>query len=95
MPMMPMLPAKLVRNVRPFLVIRLFSESESAVRSDIERFFGLVFSLAMVDSSAAGSAGVSSTGASAGFSGAGSSAGSYGSVSPTIPPSSRRMIRVE
>ena len=43
MPMMPMLPAKLVRNVRPFLVIRLFSESESAVRPDIERFLGLVF----------------------------------------------------
>ncbi len=35
--MMPMLPAKLVRIVRAFLVIRLLSESPSAVFMDMER----------------------------------------------------------
>ena len=38
MPMMPIEPAKAVRSVRPFLVIRLFSESDSAVPKDIEVF---------------------------------------------------------
>ena len=32
MPMMPMLPANAVRKVRPFLVMRLFRDSDSAVR---------------------------------------------------------------
>ncbi len=35
MPIMPMLPAKLVRKVRAFFVSRLSSESESAVKKDI------------------------------------------------------------
>ena len=36
MPMMPMEPAKAVSAVRPFLVMRLLNESESAVRNPIE-----------------------------------------------------------
>ena len=36
MPMMPMLPAKAVIKVRPFLVIRLLNDSASAVKNDIE-----------------------------------------------------------
>ena len=43
MPMMPMEPAKAVRMVRAFLVIRLLSESPSAVKNDMEVFF--VFSV--------------------------------------------------
>ena len=35
---MPMLPAKLVSTVLPFLVIRLLSERERAVPKDIEVF---------------------------------------------------------
>ena len=38
MPIMPMLPANEVSSVRAFLVIRLFSESDSAVRKDIDVF---------------------------------------------------------
>ena len=38
MPMMPMLPAKAVRNVLPFFVIRLLRERESAVAKRIEVF---------------------------------------------------------
>ena len=37
-PMIPMLPAKDVRKVRPFLVIRLFFDRERAVRNDMEVF---------------------------------------------------------
>ena len=36
MPMMPMLPAKAVKKVRPFFVIRLLSDSDSAVPKLIE-----------------------------------------------------------
>ena len=43
MPIMPMEPAKAVRMVRAFLVIRLLSESPSAVKNDMEVFF--VFSV--------------------------------------------------
>ena len=43
MPMIPILPAKLVITVRPFLVARLLSERERAVRNDIEVFFCLSF----------------------------------------------------
>ena len=39
--MMPMEPAKLVRIVRPFLVIRLLREREKAVAKDMEGFFSL------------------------------------------------------
>ena len=39
MPMMPMDPAKLVSRVRPFLVMRLFSDREKAVRKLMEGFF--------------------------------------------------------
>ena len=38
MPIMPIEPAKEVRIVRPFLVIRLLSDSDSAVPNDIEVF---------------------------------------------------------
>ena len=34
--MMPMEPAKLVSTVRPFLVIRLLRDRDSAVRKDME-----------------------------------------------------------
>ena len=36
---MPMEPAKAVRMVRPFLVIRLFRDRDRAVRKDMEVFF--------------------------------------------------------
>ena len=39
MPIIPMLPAKAVKNVRPFFVIRLLSESDSAVPKPIDGFF--------------------------------------------------------
>ena len=39
MPMMPMLPAKAVRMVRAFLVMRLLSERESAVKKLMEGRF--------------------------------------------------------
>ena len=39
MPMMPMDPAKEVRMVRPFLVIRLLRDREKAVKKDMEGFF--------------------------------------------------------
>ena len=38
MPIIPMLPAKAVKNVRPFFVIRLLSDSDSAVPKLIEVF---------------------------------------------------------
>ncbi len=38
MPMMPMLPANAVKNVLPFFVIKLLSESDKAVQNDIEGF---------------------------------------------------------
>ena len=38
-PIIPMLPANDVRNVRPFFVIRLLSERERAVKKDIDFFF--------------------------------------------------------
>ena len=37
--MMPMLPAKAVKKVRPFFVIRLLSDSDSAVPKPIDGFF--------------------------------------------------------
>ena len=49
MPIIPMLPANEVRKVRTFLVSRLFIESESAVKNDIEGFF-LPFSFAFCSS---------------------------------------------
>ena len=39
MPMMPMLPAKLVSSVRPFLVMRLLRDREKAVKKLMEGFF--------------------------------------------------------
>ena len=45
MPMMPMLPAKAVRKVRHFLVMRLFIESPSAVGKRIEGFFPMARSV--------------------------------------------------
>ena len=36
MPMMPMEPAKAVMMVRPFFVMRLLNESDSAVRNPID-----------------------------------------------------------
>ena len=38
-PIMPMEPAKLVKKVRAFFVIKLFSDRESAVKKDMEVFF--------------------------------------------------------
>ena len=43
-PMIPILPAKDVSNVLVFFVIRLLSESESAVKKDIEGFLFFFFS---------------------------------------------------
>ncbi len=36
MPMMPMLPAKAVISVRPFLVMRLLKDSANAVKNDMD-----------------------------------------------------------
>ena len=57
MPMMPMLPAKEVRIVRAFFVMRLLSERENAVPVLMEmRFFFLPSSCASALRSAASSA---------------------------------------
>ena len=45
MPMMPMDPAKAVRKVRPFLVIRLLRDRDRAVGKDMEVFFPALASL--------------------------------------------------
>jgi hypothetical protein len=38
-PIIPMLPAKEVKKVRPFFVIRLFKERRRAVKKDMDLFF--------------------------------------------------------
>ncbi|CDC61056.1 unknown [Clostridium sp. CAG:448] len=43
MPMMPILPAKEVRNVRAFLVSRLFMDKDMAAKKDMEGFLGAFF----------------------------------------------------
>ena len=68
MPMMPMLPAKAVSSVRAFLVIRLFSESDKAVKKLMDVRFPMGAELLLSEAS-------------------------KGSLSPTIKPSFRRMIR--
>ena len=45
MPMIPMLPANDVRNVRPFLLIRFVKDSENAVSGDIDAFLRFFFSM--------------------------------------------------
>ena len=56
MPMMPIEPAKAVMKVRPFLVMRLLAERESAVSSPIEEcFLGASAPLARATSSASSS----------------------------------------
>ena len=56
MPMMPIEPAKAVMMVRPFFVMRLFAESDSAVRKLMdERLRGAAEALARATSSASSS----------------------------------------
>ena len=42
-PMIPIEPAKLVKKVRVFLVIRLRRDRERAVKKDMEAFFSFFF----------------------------------------------------
>ena len=55
MPMMPMLPAKAVRKVRTFLVMRLFMESPSAVGKRMEGFLPMARSVAASSGASKGS----------------------------------------
>ena len=81
--MIPMLPAKAVINVRPFLVSRLLADRDKAVKKDMERLPFL------------GEECICSEGLLSADCLAAAEAPSYGIVSPTISPSSSRTIREE
>ena len=99
--MIPIDPAKEVRKVRVFLVIKLLSERDSAVKNDMEVFCFFAFLAFPLRGlpSAAVTAGLSCAVSSAETAAVSSAAGSsdtpsYGFESETTCPSRTRMMRV-
>ena len=89
MPMMPIDPANAVMNVRPFFVMRLLNESESAVRKPIDARPPLSFS--PVRPAGSGACAASPAGEKDADSG---SSAKIGSRSSTMRPSRTRTMRV-